>query len=82
MEARNISDVLLGYYRKNKKELLKKAIADDNVQLSNALIKLYTELGESLDDIFMDTEVVEKITEKVSKEEPQNLSEIFARKLR
>ena len=82
MEARNISDVLLGYYRKNKKELLKKAIADDNVQLSNALIKLYTELGESLDDIFMDTEVVEKITEKVSKEEPENLSEIFAKKLR
>ena len=79
----NISDVLLGYYVKNKKRLLKEAILNDNVQLSNTLISLYESLGESLDDIFVDTEVVKAVAEKVTEEKDDvNLSIIFARKLR
>ena len=83
MEAR-ISDVLLGYYKKNKKSLLRKAIAEDNVQLTNTLINLYKSLGENLDDIFLDEGVIEAVAEKATtvKEEPENLSVIFARKLR
>lgn len=82
MEAQNLNEAILGYYKKNKKRLLQEAIEKDNVQLSNSLIKLYTEMGESLDEVFADVEVVERITEKVSKENEPNLSEIFARKLR
>jgi len=81
-QAQNISDVLLGYYKRNKKKLIKEAIKNDNVQLSNKLIELYKSLGENLDDIFSDTEVVEEITKKVTTKEEPNLSEIFARKLR
>lgn len=83
MEARNVSDVIVEYYIRNKKRLLKEAILNDNVQLSNKLIELYQSLGESLDDIFLDEDVIEAVAEKAtSKEEPVNLSEIFARKLR
>lgn len=81
----NVSDVLLGYYVKNKKKLLQEAIKNNNVQLTNSLIKLYESLGESLDDIFCDVEVIEKVAEKTmvkEKEEEENLSIIFARKLR
>ena len=83
MAANTLNEVILGYYRKNKKRLLQEAIKKDNVQLSNKLIDLYQGLGFHLDDIFNDVDVVEAVTEKVTaKEEPQNLSEIFAKKLR
>ena len=78
MEARNVSDVIVEYYIRNKKRLLKEAILNDNVQLSNKLIELYQSLGESLDDIFLYEDVIEAVAEK----ENVNLSEIFARKLR
>ena len=79
MEARNISEVITGYYIKNKKRLLKEAIESDNVQLSNTLIKLYESLGENLDDIFDKGEAKEV---KASSNDDVNLSEIFAKKLR
>ena len=82
-QNQNITDVILNYYKRNKKKLLKQAIENNNVELSNKLIALYESLGESLDDIFNDAEVVEAVAEKVTtKEEATNLSEIFAKKLR
>ena len=81
METR-ISDVLLGYYKRNKKKLLREAIESDNVQLSNSLINLYESLGENLDDIFTDDEIVKAVAEKANDKEETNLSEIFAKKLR
>lgn len=82
MKAQNIGEAITSYYRKNKKRLMQEAIESNNVQLSNALIKLYEGLGESLDDIFGNAEVVEEIAEKVTTKEEVNLSEIFAKKLR
>ena len=85
MKDQNITDVILNYYKRNKKKLIREAIEKDNVQLSNKLISLYESLGESLDDIFLDEDVIETVAEKATtvKEEPEeNLSIIFARKLR
>ena len=78
-QQQNVGQTILGYYRKNKKQLLKEAIAKDNVQLSNKLIELYKGLGENLDDIFVDKKEEEM---KTKTSEEVSLSEIFARKLR
>ena len=84
-QQQNVGQAILGYYKRNKKKLLREAIEKDNVQLSNKLIALYESLGESLDDVLLDEDIIETVAEKATtvKEEPEeNLSIIFARKLR